>query len=69
MCSSDLAMKFLILGSLVNLIGLVVESTLVLLVAAAAVRIKGQHKLGAWLHRALGAMFIALGARLAISQQ
>jgi len=63
------AMQFLILGSLVNLIGLVVESTLVLLVAAAALRIKGQHKLGAWLQRALGAMFIALGARLAISQQ
>ncbi|MBX2832067.1 MAG: LysE family translocator [Rhodospirillales bacterium] len=63
------ATQFLILGTMVNLIGLLVESTLVLLVAAAAVRIKGQHKLGAWLQRALGAMFIALGARLAISQQ
>ncbi|WP_289078679.1 LysE family translocator [uncultured Thalassospira sp.] len=67
--SGDGAMQFLVLGSVVNLIGLVVESTLVLMVAAAAVRIRGHRKLGAWLQRALGAMFIALGARLAISQQ
>ncbi len=63
------AVQFLILGSMVNLIGLMVESTIVLLVAAAAVRIKGHNKLGVWLQRALGAMFVALGARLAISQQ
>ncbi|URK16978.1 LysE family translocator [Thalassospira sp. GO-4] len=67
--SGDGAMQFLVLGSVVNLIGLVVESSLVLMVAAAAVRIRGHRKLGAWLQRALGAMFIALGARLAISQQ
>lgn len=66
------AVQFLVLGSLVNLIGLIVESTIVLMVAAAAVRIKGHHAVGAigtWLQRALGAMFIALGARLALSQQ
>lgn len=66
------AVQFLVLGSLVNLIGLIVESTIVLMVAAAAVRIKkGHHAVGAigtWLQRALGAMFIALGARLALSQ-
>lgn len=68
----DGAVQFLVLGSLVNLIGLIVESTIVLMVAAAAVRIKGHHavgSIGTWLQRALGAMFIALGARLALSQQ
>lgn len=67
--SGDGAVQFLVLGTTVNLIGLVVESALVLMVASAAVRIKGHRKLGAWLHRALGTMFIALGARLALSQQ
>lgn len=62
-------LQFLVLGLMVLLIALVVEGTLVLAVASAAGRIKGSRRLGAWLHRALGAMFIALGVRLAITQQ
>lgn len=61
--------QFFILGLLVLLIALVVEGLLVMIVASAAGRIKGNRKLGAWLHRALGGMFIALGVRLAITQQ
>ncbi|KJE34001.1 lysine transporter LysE [Thalassospira sp. HJ] len=63
------AVQFLLLGLMVLLIAFVVEGMLVLAVASAAGRIKGSRKLGAWLHRALGTMFIALGVRLAISQQ
>ena len=63
------ATQFLILGSMVNLIGLIVESCIVLMVAGAATRIKANGAVGAWLQRALGGMFIALGAKLALSQQ
>ncbi|WP_417823412.1 LysE family translocator [Thalassospira lucentensis] len=63
------ALQFLILGTTVNLIGLVVEGAIVLMVGAAALRIKGNGALGAWLQRSLGAMFIALGVRLAITEQ
>tara|TARA_B100000674_G_scaffold315670_2_gene262552 strand:+ start:519 stop:1178 length:660 start_codon:yes stop_codon:yes gene_type:complete len=63
------AVQFLLLGLMVLLIAFVVEGMLVLAVASAASRIKGSRKLGAWLHRALGTMFIALGVRLAITQQ
>ncbi|BDW97799.1 lysine transporter LysE [Thalassospira tepidiphila] len=63
------AVQFLVLGLMVLLIAFVVEGMLVLAVASAAGRIKGSRKLGAWLNRALGGMFIALGIRLAISQQ
>ena len=63
------ALQFLILGTTVNLIGLLVEGAIVLLVGAAALRIKGNGAIGAWLQRSLGAMFIALGLRLAITEQ
>lgn len=63
------AVQFLVLGLMVLLIAFVVEGMLVLAVASTAGRIKGSRKLGAWLNRALGGMFIALGIRLAISQQ
>ena len=63
------ALQFLILGTTVNLIGLVVEGMIVLMVGAAALRIKGNGAIGAWLQRSLGAMFIALGVRLAITEQ
>ena len=63
------ATQFLVLGLVVLLIALVVEGMLVMAVASAAGRIKGSRRLGAWLHRALGTMFIALGIRLAITQQ
>lgn len=63
------AAQFLVLGSLVNLIGLLVETVIVLMVAATAMRMTGHSVLGNWLHRALGAMFIGLGVRLAITEQ
>ena len=63
------ALQFLILGTTVNLIGLLVEGMIVLMVGAAALRIKGNGAIGAWLQRSLGAMFIALGVRLAITEQ
>lgn len=63
------AVQFLVLGLMVLLIAFFVEGMLVMVVASAAGRIKGSRKLGAWLHRALGTMFIALGVRLAITQQ
>lgn len=65
----DAMAQFLALGLTVQVIAFFVEGGLVLAVASAAGRIRGSQTLGTWLHRALGAMFIALGVRLAIAQQ
>jgi threonine/homoserine/homoserine lactone efflux protein len=65
--------QFFILGTIVNMIGFIVETAVVLVVAAAAGQIgryfSGKAALGKWLQRALGAMFLALGVRLALSDR
>ncbi|OKH87623.1 LysE family translocator [Thalassospira sp. TSL5-1] len=66
-------LQFLALGTIVNLIGFIVETCVVLVVAMAANRLRQYFSkassAGKWLHRALGAMFLALGARLALSER
>lgn len=68
-------LQFLVLGTIVNMIGFVVETAVVLVVAMAAARLR-QHVasgigagFGKWLQRALGAVFLALGLRLALSER
>ena len=64
--------QFFVLGTIVNMIGFVVETSIVLVVAAAARRFH-QHfssrSVGKWLQRALGAVFLALGLRLALGDR
>ena len=66
-------LQFLVLGTIVNLIGFIVETCVVLMVAMAADRLRQYfstaNRAGKWLHRALGAMFLALGVRLALSER
>lgn len=66
-------LQFLVLGTIVNLIGFIVETCVVLVVALAADRLRQYFSkasgAGKWLHRALGALFLALGIRLAFSQR
>ncbi|WP_339777141.1 LysE family translocator [uncultured Thalassospira sp.] len=65
--------QFFILGTIVNMIGFMVETAVVLVVAAAAGQIgryfSGKAALGKWVQRALGAVFLALGVRLALSDR
>ncbi|OSQ40973.1 lysine transporter LysE [Thalassospira mesophila] len=67
------SVQFFILGTVVNMIGFIVETVVVLAVVAAATRFEryfsGQVMLGKWLQRALGAVFLALGVRLALSDR
>lgn len=62
------AIQFLVLGTLVNVIGFCVETIVVFAVGFAAIRLRGDGTLGLWLQRSLGAMFIALGVRLALTE-
>ena len=65
----DGAVQFLVLGTLVNVIGFCVETVVVLTIGFAATRLRGNGSLGIWLQRSLGGIFIALGVRLALSER
>ncbi len=58
--------QILILGFLVNLIGVVVESVLVLTAAQTTFFFRNNSQFSTLLDRALGSMFIGLGIRLAL---
>ncbi|MFH1806571.1 MAG: LysE family translocator [Pseudomonadota bacterium] len=63
------AVQFLLLGLMVNAIGFIVECVLVFAVAFVVGRFTQKSGLSVWLQRSLGGMFIALGARLALSDR
>ncbi len=67
--AGDGAVQFLVLGTLVNLIGFCVETVVVFAIGFAAIRLRGNGSLGIWLQRSLGGMFIALGVRLALTER
>ncbi|WP_339860754.1 LysE family translocator [Thalassospira alkalitolerans] len=67
--AGDAALQFLVLGTLVNVIGFCVETAVVFAIGFAAVHLQGNRRLGVWLQRSLGGMFIALGVRLALSER
>ncbi|MFG6178143.1 LysE family translocator [Halomonas sp. THAF12] len=54
-------------GALIIAVAALIEPPLVLLGARLAGALRGQRRLGAWLERGLGALFIGLGMRLALS--
>lgn len=56
-------------GSLIIVIAGFVEPPLILLGDRLAVYLKNNRKLGLWLDRSIGALFIALGAKLALSER
>lgn len=65
----DGAVQFLVLGTLVNVIGFCVETVVVFSIGFAATRLRGNGLLAIWLQRSLGGMFIALGVRLALTER
>jgi len=67
--AGDGAIQFLVLGTLVNVIGFCVETVVVFAIGFAATRLRGNGALGIWLQRSLGGMFIALGVRLALTER
>ncbi|OSQ49041.1 LysE family translocator [Thalassospira alkalitolerans] len=67
--AGDAALQFLVLGTLVNVIGFCVETTVVFAIGFAAIRLRGSPMFGVWLQRLLGGVFIALGVRLALSER
>ncbi|WP_404422985.1 LysE family translocator [Thalassospira australica] len=67
--AGDGAVQFLVLGTLVNVIGFCVETVVVFAIGFAATRLRGNGLFGIWLQRSLGGMFIALGVRLALTER
>jgi len=56
-------------GSLIIVVAAFIEPPLVLTSARLASALKNNRRLGMWLDRGLGALFISLGVRLAISER
>ncbi|MES2264465.1 MAG: LysE family translocator [Pseudomonadota bacterium] len=67
--SPDKALAFLLLGCIFNLNGMLWCNTLALLTAFASARLQVQPRVALWLNRITGSLFVALGARLALSEQ
>lgn len=63
------SLQLLILGLSVIVIGFVVECGVVFLIASASGRFRVNRRFGIWMERALGAVFIGLGVRLALISQ
>jgi threonine/homoserine/homoserine lactone efflux protein len=63
--AGDETKQLLILGVTCNLIAISINLTLVYFASAATARLRRDQRITRWLHRAMGAMFIALGIRLA----
>ncbi|XLZ67963.1 LysE family translocator [Massilia sp. SR12] len=62
-------LAFLILGCIFNFNGMLWCNGLALFTAFASARLKVQPRVSLWLNRVTGGIFIALGARLALSEQ
>jgi threonine/homoserine/homoserine lactone efflux protein len=58
-----------VLGVLVVVVAIIVESALVLLAARATQTLRNNPAVSQWLDRALGSVFIALGIRLGLSER
>ncbi|WP_312630570.1 LysE family translocator [Pantoea piersonii] len=63
------AISFLLLGLTYALIAFLTDITFALLAGSAAGAVSGNHKLQNWLDRIVGATFIALGVRLALTRR
>jgi len=57
--------QLLLLGLTVNMIAIVLNVLLVFLSSSLTRKLRGNGAINAWLHKAMGALFVALGLRLA----
>ena len=60
--------QLLLLGLTVNMIGILFNAGIVLFSAAITERLRQDPRISVWLSKALGAVFIALGLRLAVTK-
>jgi RhtB (resistance to homoserine/threonine) family protein len=67
--SPDKALAFVLLGVIFNTTGTLWCHILALLTAFASARLRSSARLGEWLQRAIGAMFVSFGVRLALAQR
>jgi threonine/homoserine/homoserine lactone efflux protein len=65
----DKAVAFLLLGVIFNTTGTLWCHILALLTAFASERLRASARLGQWLQRAIGVMFVSFGVRLALAQR
>lgn len=56
-------------GALIIVVAVFVEPPLILVSARLIGRLRGSRKLGQWLDRSLGALFVTLGIKLALSER
>ena len=66
--AGPISLQLLLHGALLVVIGLLLQSPLILMGARIASRLRENQKLRTWFDRCLGGMFFALGIRLAISK-
>jgi RhtB (resistance to homoserine/threonine) family protein len=65
----DKAVAFLLLGVIFNTTGTLWCHILALLTAFASERLRASARLGQWLQRAIGVVFVSFGVRLALAQR
>ncbi len=65
--AGPVSLQLLLHGTLLVLIGLLLQSPLILVASRVTVLLSGNQGLRAWLDRCLGALFFTLGIRLAIT--
>jgi threonine/homoserine/homoserine lactone efflux protein len=63
------ALQIVALGLLVIFVGAVVELSLVFMAARATRYLRGNARVGVWLGRLLGSIFLSLGVRLVLSER
>ena len=66
--AGPIGLQFLLHGAVLIVIGLLLQTPLILMGSRIAASLNNNQNLRSWMDRCLGAMFIALGARLAISK-
>lgn len=67
--SSNKPLAFIVLGTIFNFNGMLYCHGLALFTAFASARLKIKPLVSLWLNRTMGGLFLALGVRLALSEQ
>jgi RhtB (resistance to homoserine/threonine) family protein len=67
--SPDKAAAFVLLGIIFNTTGTLWCHVLALMAAFASRKLRASERVGVWLNRAIGAVFVSFGIRLALSQR
>ena len=66
--AGPVSLQLLLHGTLIIVVGLLLQAPLILMGAQIASTLRGNEKLRLWFDRCLGALFVALGVRLAMSK-